>query len=252
MPKRKAAVKKQKLDRPSVKEQIEATPRIATHEMAWTKDPGKRLEKAAFSRRKDSVRFNPFKLKKKQRIHTHPDSLRRYGSAFPSDADIRNIKVTVKLALEFSKHSKKWIVPAHTISCTNKKGKEIGRTIIRPTTKAKMKIVETALMGENAKKKLIERLNSLERELNNQTEQHYNHQQEAFKALVTLPEYTETSAEKKLFNKKLKEVEKRIGEIQQTNKKVRATLEDLGFKLRFIPMKGYKYNPYMMCFEEKR
>ena len=232
---------------------MEQVKRLGTHEMHWVKNPGEPLRKAILWRGRSFVLGSPFKSGKEE-IHIHPNVEETIGGAFPSKGDLRSSRAGIFLALNLLLfRNRRWVVPTKVIVSTNKEGKEIGRTIVRPMTAMKREIVEKALMRDkNANERYIGHFRNLEQKIEELHEMAEKLRDESLKALVMLPDEIDTPESNRLHREGMKKVDANMEELNKTYEEILSTLKEMGFRIRFIAKPGYKYNPYIKCFEKKR
>lgn len=245
----KKIAKRQKI--PPVKEQIEKTGKIATHEMVWTKAIGGPMRKAAWFRGRSIVIRNPFK-KGKFEIHSHPAGLGGFllDTAMPSPTDFRGvlarIEIEVMRAEHAAKHKLAYNKPIKTckvISSISLEGKEIGRTILRPTKELNKRIKMQPKQTIEEMKKIWEESKKLEKLKKRFLGEAVIQQLTLMDGNITNPTLR-SKASRKLEELKKKQEQMYDGLVEM--------LKKVGFQIRFVPMPGYEFNKIYWCFIKKQ
>lgn len=129
---------------PSAKERIEATRRIATHEMAWHRSRKGELKPASTLRTTETVSIKPPRKKDYSEIHTHTGELVQgekiivgEGRSLPSTSDISMIIRDIKLSNIRTWH----------IATINENGKVTGYVSLHATSKF-LKFAKTSTLKD--------------------------------------------------------------------------------------------------------
>jgi hypothetical protein len=216
------------------KEVLESTPKIKKKEAIFTKGNGPFLEYEEIStkRRKHNVIYSENKLKNKL-YHTHIQYQKKINSsAFPSIQD---------LTVFFLDRSLRDISYEAIFVIDEKTGKNIGRSVYTFTPKTD-KVISNLLEKYNdmfSKKKSDSIIYNIFQNYDDLTIK---------KLLDPDPNSNQLLKKKILFKEILEDKHKNSSSIHDFYDFL---INDLGIKIRFVPMPGYKFNKETFRFEKK-
>ncbi|HOD89933.1 MAG TPA: hypothetical protein PKK56_02550 [archaeon] len=215
------------------KDVIESTSNINKKEAVFTKkkDPFSKLKQIGINREKNSVDYYSGNVKDRL-YHTHVQSIDEYYfMCMPSVTDL----------ISYYKQRKKNNIPIQGIFIIDEKtGKNIGRTFFTFTNNTE-KIIDTLYKRY---KKFISKNedDSLIKELL------FTSDSSAIKILTSNVGSNVFQKKQILFQLFLN---KKMNDNQSERRRYDILTKDLGIKIRFVPMPGYKFNKETFRFEKK-